>query len=260
MARIRTIKPEFFKNEQLSDLPAITRLLFIGLWTQADKEGRLLDRPKRLKAEIFPYDNVNIDTELSRLQSAGFIERYEVGEMKVIQVDKFTRHQRISGNEALTKSEYPAPPKAAPECEKEEGSTEENFGSIKEAPEKHQESQEGKGRERKGREGKEEASPSQKFGNQVLMNICDLKEDCLGDQVYFIEHISRQLKILPETIPKWLDDFNDHLKSTAVQLKTVADYRGHFQNWLRIKLAKNAATFKIDSLPTLKKADASKYK
>lgn len=260
MARIRTIKPDFFKNEQLSELPAITRLLFIGLWTQADKEGRLLDRPKRIKAEVFPYDSVNIDSELSRLQSAGFIERYEVGEMKVIQIDKFTRHQRISGNEALTKSEYPAPPKAAPECEKAEGSTEENFGSTEEAPWKHQESQEGKGKEGKGREGKGEAPSPQKFGNQVLMNIGDLKEGCLQDQVYFIEHICRQLKILPETVPKWLDDFNDHLKATAVHMKTITDYRGHFQNWVRIRLAKNNSASKIDLQPTLKKADASKYK
>ncbi len=64
MARIRTIKPQFFLNEELAELPAMVRLLFIGLWTQADREGRLLDRPKRLKAEIFPYDNFDVEKGL----------------------------------------------------------------------------------------------------------------------------------------------------------------------------------------------------
>lgn len=147
MARIRTIKPDFFKNEQLSELSAIARLLFIGLWTQADREGRMLDRPKRLKAEIFPYDNVDLEKELSRLQSAGFINRYKVGDLKVISIHKFTKHQRITGSEADTKSELPAPPTAAQQCEEAEGNTEENFGNTKEALRTT-------GRERKGKEGK----------------------------------------------------------------------------------------------------------
>lgn len=107
MARIRTIKPSFFKNEDLADLPMTARLLFIGLWTIADREGRLEDRYKRIKAEVFPYDTVDIDSLLSRLQSAGFIMRYEVGELKVIQIINFSKHQRVSGTEATTPSELP---------------------------------------------------------------------------------------------------------------------------------------------------------
>ena len=118
---MRTVKPGFFKNEILADLPMSARLLFVGLWTLADCEGRLEDRPKRIKAEIFPYDNVDVTDLLSRLQSAGFIIRYsasggqttekEVGEMKVIQVVNFKVHQRITGSEADSESDYPAPDK-----------------------------------------------------------------------------------------------------------------------------------------------------
>jgi len=149
MARIRTIKPEFFKNEELAELPAIVRLLFIGLWTQADKEGRLLDRPKRIKAELFPYDSIDIDKELSRLQSAGFIKRYEVGELKVIHINTFTKHQRIQGNEAHSESALPAPPTAVDLKNNEEvdGNNLENLGNTLETPENT-------GRERKGKEGK----------------------------------------------------------------------------------------------------------
>lgn len=78
MPRIRSIKPEFFKSEQICELPAMVRLLFIGLWTQADREGKLEDRPKRLKIELFPYENYDIDKALNELQTAGLILRYKV--------------------------------------------------------------------------------------------------------------------------------------------------------------------------------------
>ncbi len=118
--RIRTIKPQFFKNDELAELPMSARLFFIGLWTLADSEGRLEDRPRRIKAEIFPFDNIDADDLLSRLQSAGFIIRYtssggqhtESGfsEMKVIQIVNFTKHQKLSGREAEYESDFPPPP------------------------------------------------------------------------------------------------------------------------------------------------------
>lgn len=110
MARIRTIKPDFFKNEELSEMSAMNRLLFIGLWTQADREGRLHDRPKRLKAEIFPYENFDVDKGLQQLHEAGFIIRYKVNvndsvrvlapeqpktELAVIEIVNFLKHQKI---------------------------------------------------------------------------------------------------------------------------------------------------------------------
>ena len=123
MPRIRTIKPQFFLNEELSELPAMVRLLFIGLWTQADREGRLLDRPKRLKAEIFPYDNFDVEKGLRQLSEAGFILRYKVNvnvkdrvlapeqpknELAIIQVINFSKHQKIDkANEK--ESDLPAP-------------------------------------------------------------------------------------------------------------------------------------------------------
>lgn len=93
MARIRTIKPQFFLNEELAELPYEHRLLFVGLWTQADREGRLEDRPKRLKAELFPYDAVDMGGMLDRLHNRGFIQRYTVADKRYIQVVKFLAHQ-----------------------------------------------------------------------------------------------------------------------------------------------------------------------
>jgi hypothetical protein len=93
MARTRNIKPGFFKNEQLAELPMAARLLFAGLWTIADRDGRLEDRPKRIKAEVFPYDNQPIDRLLSALDKAGFITRYAVGESRFISIPTWDKHQ-----------------------------------------------------------------------------------------------------------------------------------------------------------------------
>lgn len=93
MPRARNIKPGFFQNEDLVELPFETRLLFIGLWTLADREGRLEDRPKRIKMQIFPADNTDVDTMLDSLAATGMIERYSVENNKYIQVVSFRLHQ-----------------------------------------------------------------------------------------------------------------------------------------------------------------------
>lgn len=93
MPRARNIKPAFFKNEFLAELPAEARLLFIGLWTLADREGRLEDRPKRIKMEIFPCDNFDMDDLLSQLNKAAFIIRYKADNINYIQITNFIKHQ-----------------------------------------------------------------------------------------------------------------------------------------------------------------------
>lgn len=93
MARARNIKPGFFTNEQLVELPFETRLLFIGLWTLADREGRLEDRPKKIKMEVFPADSVDVDSKLGELEKAGFIKRYTVNSQKCIQIFNWSKHQ-----------------------------------------------------------------------------------------------------------------------------------------------------------------------
>lgn len=93
MARARNIKPAFFTNEDIVEIPFETRLLFIGLWTLADREGRLEDRPRRIKIELFPADTVDIDICLNQLQDHGFILRYSSGDTRYIQVLAFGKHQ-----------------------------------------------------------------------------------------------------------------------------------------------------------------------
>jgi hypothetical protein len=111
MARTRSIKPGFFNNEILGELPPLTRLLFIGLWGIADREGRLEDRPKRIRKELLGYDDVTadeVDQMLQSLHDAGFIYRYSIGDKKYIQIVKFTKHQNPHVKEKA--SEIPPPP------------------------------------------------------------------------------------------------------------------------------------------------------
>jgi hypothetical protein len=146
MPRIRTIKPDFFKHEGLADHPFHVRLAFAGLWTLADAEGRLEDRPRRIKAEIFPYDDVDMDLILRALNETGFLRRYRIAGKLYIQIDGFKRHQRISGKEAAEPSRIPAPPETG---EYQSGSVGEAVGKSQSFPNV----QEGKGREGNGREG-----------------------------------------------------------------------------------------------------------
>jgi hypothetical protein len=107
MAKTRYIKDGFFMNEDLADCSAYARLLFAGLWLLADREGRLEDRPRRIKGELFPYNDINAGELLSELSSFGFIVRYEVKGSKYIQIPNFSKHQRIHPHEAT--SQIPSP-------------------------------------------------------------------------------------------------------------------------------------------------------
>ena len=101
MARTRYIKPGFFQNDKLAELGPWHRLLFAGLWTLADSSGRLEDRPKRIKGQLFPFDDVDVETLLSELSRGGdgFIVRYEVDGVGYICIPKFLAHQRPHGKE-----------------------------------------------------------------------------------------------------------------------------------------------------------------
>lgn len=81
--------------------------MFIGLWCMADREGRLEDRPKRIKMELFPADNVDVDELAQCLHGAGFVQRYVVENTAYIQVVNFKKHQSPHVKEAP--SIIPAP-------------------------------------------------------------------------------------------------------------------------------------------------------
>lgn len=107
MARLRTLKYEFFTNEHLADLGPHAMLFFAGLWCIADREGRLEDRPRRIRAEIMPYFEQSGEKFLAALAGSGFIIRYEAEGRNYIQITNFKKHQNPHIHERA--STIPAP-------------------------------------------------------------------------------------------------------------------------------------------------------
>jgi hypothetical protein len=107
MSRARNIKPGFFKNDLLAELIPEYRLLFIGLWCEADREGRLQYRPKKLRANIFPYDmSVDVSDGIAELQDRDFLVVYEVDGVEYVQIANWAKHQNPHHKEIA--SEIPA--------------------------------------------------------------------------------------------------------------------------------------------------------
>ena len=93
MARSRNVKPGYFTNEDLADCGIYAHLLFAGLWTIADRKGRLEDRPRRIKIQLMPFYDVTVEELLLALVQRGFIQRYTHAGNNYIQIINFHKHQ-----------------------------------------------------------------------------------------------------------------------------------------------------------------------
>lgn len=78
----------------------LTRILFTGLWCLADRQGRLEDRPKKIKVEVLPYDSCQVNKMLQNLHEKGFIFRYQINGCNYIQILNFLKHQNPHVKEA----------------------------------------------------------------------------------------------------------------------------------------------------------------
>lgn len=140
MARIRTIKPEFFRHEGLQDLEqdnpgSYVMLVFAGLWGHCDKLGRFEWKPRTLKLDILPFLSFDMATTMGLLLGAGFLRKYVAEDGREYgEVNSFEKHQRINGKEAQEDGKFPDP-------------VEYRTGSDCEAPVKQARSQEWKGKE-----------------------------------------------------------------------------------------------------------------
>ena len=81
MARIRTVKPDLFRHETLFEAEQRTklplRLAYIGLFTACDRDGRFKWKPKTLKLDVLPYDEIDFSRVLDALATHEFIVKYE---------------------------------------------------------------------------------------------------------------------------------------------------------------------------------------
>jgi hypothetical protein len=146
LSRIRTIKPSFFRSEDVSALPMRARLTWIGLWTQCDDQGRTKDNLKLIKADVWPLDQVTlaeIEEDLCTLADHGRIVRYEVDGRRFLAIVNWDDHQSINRPSA---SKIPPP----------------TMNGHARLTENAVTTHDGKGREGKGREGNARAGASVK--------------------------------------------------------------------------------------------------
>lgn len=108
MARIRTIKPEFFTSLSNANLSVTARLTFIGLWTHCDDEGRCIDDARLIKAAIWPLERNTkaVESDLAEIEKEGKILRYLGAGVPLLQVTEWKTHQHIN---RAKPSRYPGP-------------------------------------------------------------------------------------------------------------------------------------------------------
>lgn len=96
MARIRTIKPEFWHDEKLAPCDPLTRLVFLGLISAADDFGRVLDNERVLDAFMFPETADSVREPLANLSRMGRVQRGKTASgQRIIQIVNWERHQKV---------------------------------------------------------------------------------------------------------------------------------------------------------------------
>lgn len=157
MARIRTIKPEFWTSGQVLECSTNARLLFIGLWNFCDDAGRHPWRPRQIKAEVFPADDFTESDILSMLEELAandLIRRYAVAGQELFEVTGW-HHQRID----------------KPQSPKHPGPFDDHSRNDPRTIPPDSKGREGKGKERSGSEvgpASPPGSPMMEVGNRVL--------------------------------------------------------------------------------------------
>lgn len=139
MPRIRTIKPEYWTDPVMVQLSPLARLFYIGTWNFAMcDQGHLEDDPMRLKLQILPAENVDVQDLIDELTAAGRLHRIDTGNDSFLHVKTLADHQKVDG-------------RWTPRCP---ACAHQNSPSLTETPRaspKHTTVKESKGKERKGR-------------------------------------------------------------------------------------------------------------
>ena len=226
MARIRTVKPEFWTSEQIVERSPNARLMFIGLMNFADDNGVHPDKAMRIKMQVFPGDDLSSDDVeglISQLHEAGLITRYAVEGEKYLLIKGFTKHQKID----QPSYKYPLPDGSVPEnpSRRRSDSSDVRRTFVERSP------PEGKGREGNGKEG--------------IVNTADkrppkrahaLPDDWMPNDTHRQMAGKSSLSVTDEQ-----EKFSDYHKAKG---STMKDWDAAFRTWLR-----NAQKFKEKDQP-----------
>lgn len=233
MPRIRTIKPEFWNDEKIGNLKRECRLLFIGLWNQADDYGTVRSNPVWIKSQVFPYDEDLRTNELSKwlaaLVDARMLEPFTHQGEGFYNIRTFLSHQKVDKpSKPLIPLESKAlligsantprilPEGSGPEVVSSTEEKEEDVGT-REAPTPPAPPQ-------------PSADPAahQSFEENKRIALMDLAMNG------FVDTYAR-VGIMPDALGRWLDAFHRQLAHDGEQFKQHKDYRKHFGNWIKFQ-------------------------
>jgi len=95
MPKIRTIKPEFWSDEDIVSCSITTRLFFLGLWNFADDDGVFEWKPLSLKMKVFPNDEIHVSACLTELKKHGRIACFTKEGKQYGIIKNFAKHQKV---------------------------------------------------------------------------------------------------------------------------------------------------------------------
>jgi hypothetical protein len=209
MARIRTIKPEFWTDEKLTECSLSARLLFIGTWNFADDNGNLDRSAKQIKARVFPIDAIDCEPLLQELLTQGLLIEYSVSGKTYLKISGFDKHQLIN---------RPSKP-TCPPCD-ENATLHEHSVSAHDGKEGKGREEERKGRERKGKEKTGAAFALPDWIDKITWDLW-LKTR-KGRKM-----IPEQMQAQVSKLSKWRDAGLDHAK--ALHDAATAGWQGLFE-------------------------------
>jgi hypothetical protein len=276
MARIRTVKPEFFIHEGLQDLEAehpgfYPMFVYQGLWLQCDSNGVFPWRPRQLKLYILPFLPFDMATSLDILEEAGYIVRYKVDGKEFGHVPTFRFHQRLSGKEAIDGEKYPLPCEAPVKQnentmesqENQQGSTCETMGKQQgnrgealgkqqggsgEIPDAQEREREREKEKEKERERKTSCSEPKKTGSEL-----NVKPSVISIPLVGKINDSQEFDILQSMIDDWaasypavnviqeLHNIRQWNIANPTRRKTKAGILRHINSWLADKQNKGGS-------------------
>ena len=220
MARIRTVKPEFFRHEGLQDLEIknpgkYPMFVFEGLWLVSDKDGRFEWRPRQIKLDILPFLSFDMEETLLILKTEGYIQQYTINGKDYGFIPSFKTHQRIDGKEKEAPERYPSPLEQI-------GTRPEHTQNIPDTQERTQEREKEREREK---EKEKERKGSQK-----------------KQKTSFPENFKISERVKKWAIEKGWADLDEHLESFRLKCRSkdyqYVDWDEAFMNAIRDNWAK----------------------
>jgi hypothetical protein len=202
VARVRTIKPEFWSDEKLTECSLKARLLFIGTWNFADDAGNLDRSAKQIKARVFPVDSLDCEPLLAELIAQGLLIEYSVSGKKFLHIRGFEKHQVIN-----------RPSK--PQCPEYDDSLSTQGTITEDSLSTHNR------REVKGREGKR---------REEGRNAAVLISEDWEPSTRAVEKISREFGLVPEDVQRYVAAFTDICKAKAYR---YSNFDSAFANSVR---------------------------